>query len=289
MTAYNRQDFIAEAIESVLTSTYPHFELIIVDDGSKDDTVSIAQFYAAKDNRIKLYINEQNLGDYRNRNKAASLAHGKYLKYVDSDDMIMPWCLEVMVFCMEQYPEIPLGLSTNIFQNIKYPQILTPSDAYRAYYYKNQVLSVGPTAAIIRRTEFEQIGGFSGENYLGDTDLWFRLIQNAPVLFLPPNLVYWREHQGQQIVQERKNNLIELKRFEFDKKMLGSDQAPLSKEECKKIIRNLKNIKTRNALLSFVKGKPIEAIRKMKTFKIGIIDIIMSLRHNTNITAIKKH
>uniref|UniRef100_UPI00397D36C0 glycosyltransferase family 2 protein n=1 Tax=Salmonella sp. SAL04269 TaxID=3159847 RepID=UPI00397D36C0 len=56
MTAYNRQAFIAEAVESVLASTYPHFELIIVDDGSRDDTVSIAQSYAAKDNRIKVYI-----------------------------------------------------------------------------------------------------------------------------------------------------------------------------------------------------------------------------------------
>jgi glycosyltransferase involved in cell wall biosynthesis len=83
MTSYNRQDYIAEAIESVLNSKYQNFELIIVDDGSKDQTVKIAQEFAEKDKRIRLYINEKNLGDYGNRNKAASYATGKYIKYLD--------------------------------------------------------------------------------------------------------------------------------------------------------------------------------------------------------------
>ncbi|MBK8712927.1 MAG: glycosyltransferase family 2 protein [Niastella sp.] len=89
MTAYNRQQFIAEAIESVLASTYQNWELIIVDDGSKDDTVAVTKSYAEKDNRIHVYVNEKNLGDYPNRNKAAFYANGKYLKYLDSDDLIM--------------------------------------------------------------------------------------------------------------------------------------------------------------------------------------------------------
>ena len=84
MTAYNREKYIAEAIESVLASTYSNLELIIVDDCSKDNTLQIATNYQAKDDRIKVYKNEKNLGDYPNRNKAASYAKGKYLKYVDS-------------------------------------------------------------------------------------------------------------------------------------------------------------------------------------------------------------
>ena len=58
MTAYNREKYIAAAIESVLASTLTDFELIIVDDGSRDRTVEIAKTYAAKDTRIKLYVNE---------------------------------------------------------------------------------------------------------------------------------------------------------------------------------------------------------------------------------------
>ena len=81
MTAYNRQQYIAEAIQSVIANTYQNWELIIVDDRSNGDTVAIAKKFAEKDNRIKVYINENNLGDYPNRNKAVSLAKGKYLKY----------------------------------------------------------------------------------------------------------------------------------------------------------------------------------------------------------------
>ena len=58
MTAYNREKYIAEAIESVLASTYTNFELIIVDDCSTDKTVEIAKSYEVKDNRIKVYIND---------------------------------------------------------------------------------------------------------------------------------------------------------------------------------------------------------------------------------------
>lgn len=280
MTAYNRQAFIAEAIESVLASTYPHFELIIVDDGSGDDTVSIAQFYAAKDNRIKVYINEQNLGDYRNRNKAASYAKGTYIKYVDSDDLIMPWGLEVMVYGMERFPEAALGISSNQNENILYPHLLSPSDAYRAYYYKNQVLSVGPTAAIIRRDVFERIGGFSGENYIGDTQLWFRLAQSAPVVYLPPGLVYWREHEGQQIVEERKNDLIELKRYELDRSILNDKATPLPEAERCIILKNLRNIKTRNAVKSFFSGDFRKAINKSRQFKLSFFDLLNSLKRN---------
>src|SRR5450631_1699837 len=105
MTAYNREKYIAEAIESVLASTYTNFEFIIVDDGSVDTTVEIARSFELKDSRVKLYINEKNLGDYPNRNKAASYAKGKYLKYLDSDDMIFKDSLLKMVNAIEKYPD----------------------------------------------------------------------------------------------------------------------------------------------------------------------------------------
>ena len=63
--------------------------------------LSIAKHYAARDPRIKVEVNEKNLGDYPNRNRAASLSQGKYLKYVDADDLIYPTGLEVLVNGME--------------------------------------------------------------------------------------------------------------------------------------------------------------------------------------------
>jgi glycosyltransferase involved in cell wall biosynthesis len=103
MTAYNREKYIDEAIESVLASSYRNLELIVVDDCSKDRSVEIARTYAAKDDRVKVYVNETNLGDYPNRNRAASLARGEYIKYADSDDIMFPSCLKKMVTPMIQF------------------------------------------------------------------------------------------------------------------------------------------------------------------------------------------
>src|ERR1700760_2110219 len=100
MTSYNREKYIAEAIESVLASSFTDFELIIVDDRSTDNTAAIARSYAEKDPRIKLYVNEVNLQQFPNRNKAASLARGEYIYYCDSDDSLLPDGLARLVKAM---------------------------------------------------------------------------------------------------------------------------------------------------------------------------------------------
>src|SRR4051812_36005653 len=109
MTAYNREAYIEQAIKSVLASTYSNFELIIVDDCSTDRTLDIAQAAANNDARIRIYKNEKNLGDYANKNKAASYARGKYIKYVDSDDMIYPHGLKVIITAMEKFQDAGVG------------------------------------------------------------------------------------------------------------------------------------------------------------------------------------
>ena len=74
MTSYNRQEFIAQATESVLASSCQNLELIICDDASTDDTVAIAVTYLQKDWRNNIYRNNNNIGQFANRNKAAALA-----------------------------------------------------------------------------------------------------------------------------------------------------------------------------------------------------------------------
>jgi GT2 family glycosyltransferase len=199
---------------------------------------------------------------------------------VDSDDLIMPWGLEVMVYGLELFPEATLGISSNQSENILYPHLLSPSEAFKSYYYKNRILSVGPTAAIIRKEVFEQVGGFSGENYLGDTQMWFRLAQLGPIVSLPAGLIYWREHSGQQIIEERKNYLVELKRYELDCSILNDNETPLPLSERIIILRNLRNIKTRNTIKLFLKGDFKMAIIKAKLFKLNIFDLIRSLCRN---------
>ena len=131
-TVYNREKYIAACIDSVLASSYQDWELIIVDDVSTDTSLAIAKSYEQKDPRIKVYINQTNLGDYPNRNKAASYAKGTYIKYLDADDLIYPHGLEIMVHTMEQFPEAGLGISQKVAEDIKpYPFVMQPKETFK--------------------------------------------------------------------------------------------------------------------------------------------------------------
>ena len=200
MTTYNREKYVAYAVESVLNSTYRNFELIIVDDGSKDNTVSIVREIAVRDKRVKVHINESNLGDYPNRNKAASLAQGKYIKYVDADDYIYPTGLQVLVSMMEHFPDAGYGLCS-LPQNIRspFPIMMSPVEAYTYHYNGPGLFHKAPLSSIIRTDVFREVGGFDNIRMAGDFEMWHRLSQKYPVLLMPEGVVWYREHDAQEI------------------------------------------------------------------------------------------
>lgn len=94
MPAYNSERYITDAIESVVQQTYTNWELIVIDDGSSDDTVRRIEEQAAKDLRIRFYKNEKNIGVSETRNKAISLANGEWIAFLDSDDIWEPLKIE---------------------------------------------------------------------------------------------------------------------------------------------------------------------------------------------------
>ncbi len=200
MTAFNREKYIGEAIESVLASTLQDFELIIVDDCSVDGTLSIANAYQRKDERIRVYQNEVNLGDYPNRNRAASYAKGKYLKYLDSDDSISPHGLVVFVNSMEAFPDAAVGVTTFKGRDEqKYPFRLSPVEAYHYNFYTNSLFDIGPSGLIFNAEKFRNIGGFSGKRYVGDIEINLRLAARWSVVKIEGGLISWRQHEGQEI------------------------------------------------------------------------------------------
>jgi len=199
LTCYNREEYIREAIESVLASTYKNFELIIVDDCSQDRSLAIAQEYVAKDPRVKIFINEKNLGDYPNRNKAASYATGKYLKYIDADDYIYPWGLQLLVEMMEKFPEAGWGLcSLEQNENKIFPFLLNCAETYEYNYFGPGLFHKAPLSSIINRNAFEKIGGFSGKQHLGDYELWHLLALKYPIVLMPQGIVWHRIHETKQ-------------------------------------------------------------------------------------------
>lgn len=281
MTAFNREKYIAEAIESVLCSTYTNFELIIVDDCSVDNTVAIAKKYGEEDQRVKVYTNEKNLGDYYNRNKAAFYAKGTYIKYLDSDDTIYPWGLEAMLYCMEKFPAAGFGLMLqNMSTKTALPIALQPADAYRKFYFGGHLINMGPTGAIIKKVAFESVGGFSGKRFVGDTELWYKLASQWPLVCMPNDLIWWREHDSQQIKDEQKNTFIKFLRYSISLDALLKNKCPLPIIEREMALKNLKNLYCRNIIRLYFKGQFKKVYQLTTLPKMTMLDLIRSLKRN---------
>lgn len=106
LPVYNGENYLREAVESVLAQTFTDWELIISDNCSTDATAKIAKDYAAKDSRVRYHRNSENIGGSRNHNLTATMARGKYYKFHAHDDVILPEYLARCVEAMDRDPEI---------------------------------------------------------------------------------------------------------------------------------------------------------------------------------------
>ena len=283
MTVYNREKYIAEAIESVLASTYKNFELIIVDDCSTDKSVEIAKKYEANHERIKVYINENNLGDYPNRNQAASYAKGKYIKYLDSDDLIYPHGLEVMVNIMEKFPEAAYGLSFGKVHDKKpYPILLSPKEAYEEHFFSTGLFNEGPTSLIFKTDIFSTEGGFKSFSVFGDygdADILLRLSTKYHMVKMPPSLTWWRTHEGQEINLGRKHNILFNGVYKLNLSYLNSRDCPLTTIEIQKAITRLKQHHARKILRELVKHRNFRtAVKYFKDSDLSFTELLKGLK-----------
>ncbi len=275
MTVYNREAFLAEAIESVLANTYPHWELIITDDQSKDGSLQIAKRYAEKDARIKVFLNEENLGDYPNRNKAASYATGAYLKYVDADDLLYPFGLEQLIHYMEQFPDAGYGLCS-LQQDKKsiYPFQLSPRETYTRHYIQNiPVFYKAPLSSIIRRSVFEAESGFANVRHFGDFELWLRLSKKYPIVLMPQGIAWYRSSEGQEAAVRQKNPLNALKTFKAGLSHIEAGDCPLPMHDQLKVATNYKQqiaslILFSYRKLDFKKAKELKLYSGMSFYEI---------------------
>ncbi len=274
MTVYNREKYIAEAIKSVLASTYQNWELIIVDDCSKDSSVQIAKTFEAMDHRIKVYINNKNLGDYPNRNQAADYANGKYIKYVDADDMMYSHGLELLVFYMEQFPTAGYGLcSLSQDEDKIFPFELNPREAYQRHYLMHQLFHKAPLSSIIKKTAFEEVGGFSGKPQLGDFELWHILSQKYPIVLMPQGIVWYRRHDEQESSVNRADPAVPFKYILLAEDLINSDECPLAKDQQVLVADKIKHQKAR-AIFSAAKHHSLKkAIQLLRTSRLNFFQL----------------
>ncbi len=276
MTAYNREKYIADAIESVLGSSYTNFELIIVDDGSNDDTVAIASGYADKDNRIKLYINEKNLGDYPNRNKVASYAKGEFIMYVDSDDKILPDGFKHCIAAMQGFPQAGLGMQYN--SSVSEPFMMDSELAIKKHFFEKPSLMIGPGGTIMRKSFFDQIGGYP-EKYGPANDLYFNLkaVAVGPLLMLPFTFNYYRIHSGQE--QNNKYSYL-YNNFNYFRDALNELNLPLTSKEKQWLLNKNRRRFLANIIQFFLHTKDFaKSLNAIKMAHFTINDLFKAIVH----------
>lgn len=111
MATYNGEMYLRQQLDSILEQTYQHFELIVVDDASTDETLSILNEYSISDGRIHIFPAEKNLGIVKNFERGLILARGEYIALSDQDDVFRPDKISLMVNALEAHPKRDLVIS----------------------------------------------------------------------------------------------------------------------------------------------------------------------------------
>ncbi|MEI6145322.1 MAG: glycosyltransferase [Methylococcales bacterium] len=209
---YNGERYLTEAIESALAQSYKHFELLIINDGSTDNSAAIIKPFL-KDLRV-IYIEQKNAGVAAARNAAIKQAKGKYIGFLDQDDLWLSNKLEVQVAALE--------LNANVFfvhsrhdvidaegNNIDYDLITRVSGyCFEELFKKNRIAVL---TVLIRKTIFEEIGLFNEQlSGVDDYDMWLRITLKYPIKYIDLSLACYRFHDNNISKNNFKMTILDL-------------------------------------------------------------------------------
>jgi len=171
---YNQAIYLPDALQSVLDQDYPHWECIIVNDGSPDNTGEVAKEWADKDSRFKYYWKE-NSGVCHTRNFGVEQAKGEYIIPLDGDDKIGPQYFSEAIATFINDPEIKLIYSDTILFGDVNEKKINPDFVFRKMLTENQIFN----SAIFKRTNFIEAGGYNPNMVDGieDWDFYLSLIK----------------------------------------------------------------------------------------------------------------
>ncbi len=200
LPVYNGAWFLSGAIDSILSQTWRDFELLIIDDGSTDDTPAILNEYAARDDRIRVETLPENQGIVAALNRGCALAQGHYLARMDADDVSLPDRLHKQAEVLDRHPEIGVvGASVQWIDEHGTPgRIVHPPASPGVIRWRIHFASpIAHSAVMMRKTVFEQAGGYAeGSAPAEDYDLWQRISTITDLVNLPDVLLLYRVWSG---------------------------------------------------------------------------------------------
>lgn len=253
---YNSSQYVQKAIESVLNQTYSKIEYIIGDDCSTDNTWLLIQKY--NDTRIKAYRNEFNYKEYPNRNKAIKMASGKYILFIDGDDVIYPHAINVFVEYAKSFPDCGVFFTKDWDHRILCPCKIYPTDIYRFEYLDRGIIGGSFTNVFFNSKILKSI--LLPENIAtGDTYIQLKITKHHPALIIPGGLTWWRKRTGNATETFFKSNksYSEIIKYRLD---LLVDDCPLNEHEIKLAKVNLYGGCLRLILRFIIKGNIKDAL-----------------------------
>ncbi len=206
IASYNHQDYIAETLRSLEEQTYQDFEIIIVDDGSKDKTVEVAK---SAQSRAQIYTQE-NRGVVAARNRGIEMAKGKYICFVDSDDVVLPERFAKQVALLDNDSELGLVFADALIIDSKGEEIGKFGDVYPVvpgdtaqmlamHYCFTPMITEMVRADVLRKT-----GPFEKPGPISDYMKWIEVAHISKVHYDPEPLGCWRRHQASTSKQANK-------------------------------------------------------------------------------------
>lgn len=207
---YNNGRFITETLDSAVVQTYPNIEIVIVDDGSTDDSISVVEAYVSSHGnfRFKFFKNEDNKGCGRIKRQCIECSEGEFFAFLDPEDTIAPEAVETLMKVHMDHPEYGIVYCTHYLCNERlepqgistYPGAIPPGQSH--------LTSTGghiSALAICSRKVYDRTSGINASYQVSeDQDLYLKMEEQAPVCFIDQPLYYYRKHNNNYSWNESK-------------------------------------------------------------------------------------
>lgn len=218
MASYNHAKYLPEAIESVLNQTFPDFELIIIDDASQDQSRSFIEIYAKKDDRIRAIFHDKNQGIAFTANQGMAAAKGKYITFIDSDDVWMPEKLQKQLDILARDENLVVWSEGLIIDEAGTPTGETftqmnhssgrekSGNIFEDLLQGNHILA---SSMIFKRENLKGIHFDERFKYLNDFQFNVDMARLYRFWFIPEPLVQYRVHRGSTVKKDYEGHILD--------------------------------------------------------------------------------
>lgn len=199
ISAYNHAQYVEKTIDSIMQQTYRNFELLVIDDGSQDETASVLRKCEEKWGRSFLVESQANMGVCKTANKLLGLAKGEYITWIGSDDWMLPEKLELQVNYLNLHPEAGVVHSDCYLYKEKKNRLI--KNVRRGHvpsgWIFNDLLAgnfITACSAMIRSECYERVGFYDDSLVVEDWDMWFRMAKEFEIHYMDVPTVVYRLH-----------------------------------------------------------------------------------------------